>query len=159
MKRHNLRKKCTNSQIWYLPGIYLQCNTFFTSSWKAVIPAHATRAHRGSGGQASLILDLNTLWSWFFSLTHRPLYLGERTPNARGTVGWMGPRGGLDVLKKGSIYCQCLDSKLSHCTEYIIHVPYIFLKVWQTVIEGIQRNCISFSRYVLLDASEVLKSF
>jgi hypothetical protein len=39
-----------------------------------VVPIHAMKAHRGSGGIAPLILDLGTKWRSAVNLTPRPLY-------------------------------------------------------------------------------------
>jgi hypothetical protein len=54
---------------------------------------------RVSRGIALLFLNLGTRRGWVVSTTPRPLYPRER-PGTHCTVGWVGPRAGLDMCEK-----------------------------------------------------------
>jgi hypothetical protein len=61
------------------------------------------------GGIALRILDLGTRWRWVVSFTPQPLYTKEGVPGTHSIGGWMGPRAGLDTVKR-KIPNPCRDS-------------------------------------------------
>jgi hypothetical protein len=48
----------------------------------------------------STLLDLGTSWSWVVSFTALPLYPGGKETSTHWIGGWVGPRAGLDDVKK-----------------------------------------------------------
>jgi len=58
--------------------------------WKGkVVPVSDTKKRRGSSGMAPFILSFRARWSWVFSFTCRPLYLGEgASVTAEQEAGW-----------------------------------------------------------------------
>ena len=68
--------------------------------WKVeVVPVRKMKAYGGHGRTAPLILKPVAKWKWVVSFTLLSLYLQERTP-VMLVGGWVGPRAGLDVLRK-----------------------------------------------------------
>jgi hypothetical protein len=60
------------------------------------------------------ILDLVTKWRRVVNFTPRPVYPVERAPGAHCIGGWVGPRAGLDAVKKRKISFSCRESNPDH---------------------------------------------
>jgi hypothetical protein len=66
----------------------------------------------GERGHSSYSFTTSTLdrGEWSASRPGRAFTPGERTPGTHCTVGWMGPRAGLDTEARGKILCPCRGS-------------------------------------------------
>jgi hypothetical protein len=57
----------------------------------------------GEWRYTSIVLDLGIKWGYVVIYMPRSLYRGETAPNIHWIGGWVGPRTGLDAVKKRKI--------------------------------------------------------
>jgi len=76
-------------------------------------------AHRGSRDIALLFLDRGTSSGWGVSSTPWPLFTPRERPSTHCTVGWVGPRAGLERCRKSRPYRDSIPwTVASRCIVY-----------------------------------------
>ena len=76
-----------------------------------VLPAQVMQVYWGSRSTAAPTLNLCTIWRWVVNLTPWQIYPPRKNPGTHSIRSWVGPRAGLDVLRKRKISCLYRDSK------------------------------------------------
>jgi hypothetical protein len=89
----------------------------------------------GSGCIDPRFLDLGTSWSTVINFTPGQLYPVERAPGSNWIGGWMGPRTGLDDLKRKFLTLPGLELDISVVqpqirSEVLIAVTNMILSFW-----------------------------
>jgi len=77
----------------------------FFKSVNLVRPVQSTQARGANSCTGPLTLDWDARWRWAVNIMLWPLYSNKKKPSTHWTEGWVGPRAGLDNLRKRKISC------------------------------------------------------
>jgi hypothetical protein len=95
------------------------------------VPVHAMKAYQTISGIVPFILNLHTRWRCLVNFTPWQLYCQERVPGTHGIEGQVGPRAGLDILKKTKISCPCQEfDPVSPSCRLVIIVTLLFAQIF-----------------------------
>jgi len=92
-------------------------------------PIHTSEGIWGSGGVASLILNLGFSWRWVVNLMPLLLSSVKEPLGPHWIGGWVGPRAGVDVWDR-QISFPCWDLNHGSSSMYPCHYPVLSPEIW-----------------------------
>jgi hypothetical protein len=95
----------------------------------------------GEWRYSSTILDLSIRWRSVVSFTLQSLYPRGKAPGTHWTRGWVGPRGGLDVVEK---------VKILPLPQFEPRTSSLQLAAIRTELSGLLPDTVTNAKYIIL---------